>query len=338
MRIIPGLQIVSVTETSLRIGAPGDGLWMSGLSKVDQQYIRWLATEEASTSGPPPASSGAVDPGPRRRRELFELLTPVLEDPYRLPGALGASLIPDVNGYSVAYAAAAGNLVRNRAGSAARIHGLGRCGQTVAALLAASGIGALYLNDQHPVLAGDVGIGPLRMADLGKSRTVALAYRLGQQWPRTRLSGWTPGPESSALGAQVTVVTACDALPESWLAHLAATRIPHLPVVFGPAWARVGPLVIPGLTTCLDCAQPRHGSGVTGPRSTGTPRSDSSTAELALSCAAAGLAAVQVLMLLDGVNVPTTADAVLTIDLATGGVHREQVQPRPDCTCMVPAA
>lgn len=338
MRIIPGLQIVSVTETSLRIGAPGDGLWMTGLTHADQEYILWLATDEGTTVGPPPAGSSTPDPGPRRRRELSELLAPVLEDAYRLPGALGASLVPDVNAYSVAYTAPAGQLIRNRSRSAARIHGLGRCGQTIASLLAASGIGALYLNDQHPVHAGDIGTGPLRMADLGKPRTVALAHRLGQQWPRTRLSGWTPGPDASGLGAQVTVVTACDALPESWAAHLAGTRMPHLPVVFGPAWARVGPLVIPGLTTCLDCAQPRAGSTAEGPQAAGTPRSDSSTAELALSCAAAGLAAVQILMLLDGVNVPSTADAVLSIDLATGGVQRVPVQPRSDCTCMVPAA
>ncbi|MDN6299068.1 MAG: ThiF family adenylyltransferase [Micrococcaceae bacterium] len=311
---------------------------MTGLAPVDQQYIHWLATEDGSTVEPPPHGSLSPDPGPRRRRELLDLLAPVLEDSYRLPGALGASLVPDVNAYSVAYTAPAGELVRQRSRSAARIHGLGRCGQTIASLLAASGIGGLYLNDEHPVLAGDIGIGPLRMADLGKSRTVALAHRLGQQWPRTRLTGWAPGHASSGVGARITVVTACDALPESWAAHLAGTRMPHLPVVFGPAWARVGPLVIPGLTTCLDCAQPPVGAPMAGPRAAGTPRPGSSTAELALSCTAAGLAAVQILMLLDGVNVPSTADAMLTIDLATGGVQRVPVQPRSDCTCMVPAA
>ncbi|MGP5335090.1 ThiF family adenylyltransferase [Arthrobacter rhombi] len=338
MHIIPGLQIVSLTETSLRIGPPGSGLWMDGLTAADQKYIQWLATEEGTTLAAPPPDSASADPGPRRRRELFGLLAPVLEDSSRLPGALGASLVPDVNAYSVAYTSSAGPLIRNRSRSSVRIHGLGRCGQMIASLLAASGIGALYLNDQHPVHAGDVGTGPLRMADLGKSRTVALAHRLGQQWPRTRLSGWTPGTDASGVGAQLTVVTACDALSEAWAARLAGSRMPHLPVVFGPAWARVGPLVIPGLTTCLDCAQPPPGAPREGPRAVGTPRPDSSTAELALSCAAAGLATVQILMLLDGINVPSTADAVLMIDLATGGVRRVPVQPRSDCTCMVPAA
>ncbi|MGO1695546.1 MAG: hypothetical protein ACTHZK_07510 [Arthrobacter sp.] len=91
---------------------------MTGLAPVDQQYIHWLATEDGSTVEPPPHGSLSPDPGPRRRRELLDLLAPVLEDSYRLPGALGASLVPDVNAYSVAYTAPAGELVRQRSRSA----------------------------------------------------------------------------------------------------------------------------------------------------------------------------------------------------------------------------
>lgn len=337
MRIIPGLQVVSVSETTVRIGEAEDGLWISGLSATDQDYIRSLAgsPEEADHPSEVPL---LLRPGTGRRTELLTMLAPVLEDPFRLPGALGATLVPDVNAFSVAYGAAAGQIVRNRSAAMVRVGGLGRCGQAIAALLAASGVGALHLHDDFPVQPGDVGAGPLRVADLGKPRTVALAHRLEATWPRTRLSHWTPGPDGQGLRAQVIVVTACDALPDHLLSHLAATRVPHLPVVFGPAWARIGPLVIPGLTSCLDCAQSSPHLAADGPRASGTPRSASSTAELALSATAAGLATLQVMMLLDGVNVPSAADAVLCIDLATGGVQRIPVEPRPGCTCMIPAA
>lgn len=337
MRIIPGLQVVSVSEGTVRVGGPDDGLWISGLSAADQYFIRSLA----DTSGPadqPCTTPVPAGLGAGRREELMTVLAPVLEDPFRLPGALGATLIPDVNAFSVAYGAPAGHVVRSRSTTTVRLVGLGRCGQTIASLLAASGVGALQLHDDLPVQPGDVGTGPLRLADLGKPRTVALAHRLEAAWPRTRLAHWTPGPDGLGLGAQAIVVTACDALPDHLLEYLVATRIPHLPVVFGPAWARIGPLVIPGLTACLDCAQPAPGLEVAGPRSAGRPRGASSTAELALSVTAAGLAALQVMMLLDGVNVPSAADAVLTVDLATGGVHRVPVEPRPGCTCMIPAA
>ncbi|WP_417233497.1 TOMM precursor leader peptide-binding protein [Arthrobacter sp.] len=336
MRIIPGLQVVSVSEDTVRIGGPDDGLWISGLSATDQQFIRSLADEP--TAPGEPRDTTRPWPGPGRKDELLALLAPVVEDPFRLPGALGATLVPDVNAYSTAYGTPAGQLLRARSTAMVRVWGLGRCGQAIAALLAASGVGALHLHDDLPVGAGDIGTGPLRLADLGKPRTVALAHRLGNSWPRTRLARWTPGPDGEGLGAHVSVVTACDALPDQLLNHLASTRVPHLPVVFDPASARIGPLVIPGLTTCLDCAQARTGRTVRGSRATGRPRAGSSTAELALSTTAAGLAALQVMMLLDGVNVPAAADAVLTVDLSTGGIDRVPIEPLPGCTCLVPAA
>ncbi|WP_372697946.1 TOMM precursor leader peptide-binding protein [Arthrobacter sp. JSM 101049] len=338
MRIIPELQVVRVSETSLRIGGRDDGLWISGLTPADQDFIVSLASPDLNPADAGTQGNGAAAIGTRRRDQLLELLAPVLEEPFRLPGALGATLAPDVTAFSSAYSTSAGQLVRNRSRSTARIWGLGRCGQAIAALLAASGIGALYLHDDLPVQAGDIGAGPLRIADLGKARTVAVAHRLGQQWPRTRLARWEPAPDDSGLGAQVSIVTACDTLPERVADHLAATRIPHLPVLFGPSWARIGPLVIPGLTTCLDCADTDDVRSADLPRTAGSPRSGSSTAELAMSATAAGLATMQVMMLLDGVNVPSTADAVLTVDLSTGGVHRIPVEPHPGCTCMIPAA
>lgn len=341
MRIIPGLQVVRVSETTLRIGGGGDGLWISGLTTADQDFIASLASPEpgpAETTHPTPEANGAPALDARRRDQLLEVLAPVLEEPFRLPGALGATLAPDVTAYSTAYSTPAGQLVRNRSRATARIWGLGRCGQSIAALLAASGIGALCLHDDLPVQAGDIGAGPLRIADLGKNRTIAVAHRIGQQWPRTRLARWEPTADDTGVGAQVSIVTACDSLPDRLADHLAATRVPHLPVLFGPSWAHIGPLVIPGLTTCLDCARAATTHRGNVPRATGCPRSGSSTAELALSGTAAGLATLQVMMLLDGINVPTTADAVLMVDLSTGGVHRLPVEPRPGCTCMIPAA
>jgi hypothetical protein len=45
-----------------------------------------------------------------------------------------------------------------------------------------------------------------------------------------------------------------------------------------------------------------------------------------------------VLMVVDGVNVPATMDAVLEFDLATGSLSRLPVRPRPDCGCLLRAA
>jgi hypothetical protein len=335
-------------------------LWITGLTPEDRAYIRSLeAGSQGSPAGPGTRGPGNPAEPTARQRELLELLRPVLveAESFRLPGILGSSLAPDVAQWSAAYGLHAGPTLARRSRSSVRILGLGRCGQSLATLLAAAGLGALHLHDTQAVRAPDPGGGPLHLGDIGAPRNVALARHLTRNWPHTRLASWSPSPDGHGLAADATVVLATDSLPEDVAIHLAATRIPHLQVLFTPSGARIGPLVIPGLTACQDCATalgPLGPAGVPAPPpaevaagtaagalANGAPVNgawDPAAAEVSLAAAAAGLAAMQVLMLLDGVNVPSCADGILHVELATGNVVREPVFPRAGCTCAIAAA
>lgn len=327
MRINPGLRVISLADGSVCIGTGPGALWIAGLDPDDRAFIGSLAACDGRDPDGRPTDA--------RRRELLRLLEPVLVDtpPYRLAGARGATLAPDVAQWSAAYGRHAGPLVERRGRAVVRVYGLDRCGQGIAALLAAAGVGTLMLGDPATVTAADLGAGQLGLADLGTPRPRAVARHLARSSPRTRILEWVPRI-GDTREADATVAVSRSWLGPSIAAHLAATQVAHLRVLFSDAGAHVGPLVVPGLTTCLDCAPARE-LPVAAADGVGAAPTDPETT---LAAAAAGIAATQLLMLVDGVNVPAAADGVLSLDLATGGLGRRPVSPRPGCMCLLRAA
>ncbi|MEE1620348.1 ThiF family adenylyltransferase [Zafaria sp. Z1313] len=344
MRINPGLRVISLADGSVCIGATAGGLWIDGLDARDKAFIDALASPAgAPADGPGTAPRGSSSggsgadalPDAERRGELLAILEPVLvaDAAYRIPGVRASRLAPDIAQWSAAYGLHAGPLVERRMRAVVRIHGLDRCGQTVAVLLAAAGIGSLQLCDPRPVEAGDLGAGPLRLADLGLERPRALARHLGRHWPHASLSTWEPGTGGTTQEADAVVAVGSPWLDEDLAAYLAATDVPHLRVACGEAGSGVGPLVVPGATPCLDCAADA-GLPAAVPRTA----TCAGPTEVSLAAAAAGLAVQQILMLVDGVQVPAAAGAVLELDLATGGVGTRAVAARPGCLCLLRAA
>jgi molybdopterin/thiamine biosynthesis adenylyltransferase len=250
-------------------------------------------------------------------------------------------LAPDIRQWSAAYGRHAGPLVAGRARATVRIHGLDRAGQELARLLASAGTGTLQLCDPQPVGLGDLSTGLLKVPDLGRPRTGACAIHLRRLAPHLRVQEiraqqvrgreWTRRPPSPEPEPDVAVVFARERVPAEIQAGFASAQAPHLRVLFGDAGASVGPLVLPGSTACLDCAPDAQDPQDPSPQPPSEP-------ETALAAAVAGLAAVQVLMLLDGINVPAAVDGILHLDLATGGIVREAIAPRPGCLCRALAA
>lgn len=228
---------------------------------------------------------------------------------------------------------AAGGEASFRARTAARVRltGLGRLAAGVASTLAAAGIGHLELDDDQPVGRTDLGWAGVTARDVGIPRATALARALHDAAPGLR----TPPPRSGAVDLVV--------LTEHWVADpvrhrtLLADGVPHLSIVLREASILVGPLVRPGRSPCLRCADlhraeldpgwPRIAAQLAVARS----RCPEESASAAL---AGALAAAEVLAFVDGR--PGLLDgAVLEVRLPDLLPRVWQLTTHPDCGCSV---
>jgi len=111
-------------------------------------------------------------------------------------------------------------------------------------------------------------------------------------------------------------------------------RIPHLAVTAGVARAVVGPLVIPGRSSCLSCAHRHRTDADPGWPSIARQvvAGDSRTSAF-LVTAAASLAVGQVLDHIDGVTVPSAVNGTLEWRSGDLAPRRRSWVSHPDCGC-----
>ncbi|MGI8626646.1 MAG: ThiF family adenylyltransferase [Geodermatophilaceae bacterium] len=216
------------------------------------------------------------------------------------------------------------------------IDGANRIGVPLGALLSASGIGRLSFLDTEPVRRCDVAVGGLRLEDEGEPRILAAQQALRRNSPMAQ------APEALGLNApaEADLVVLC----RPWTAHdpLQAhgltDRSAHLAVAVREGTVVIGPLVLPGRTSCLHCAE-LH-------RADRDPRWPAVAAQLVagsnqamheptsvLATLAASLAAGQVLEHLDGARLPEVIEATLELCPPDWELHRRSWPPHADCGC-----
>lgn len=240
-------------------------------------------------------------------------------------------LIPDVLQWSAAYELDASPVVARRLEARVAIHGLGRTGQLLAAVLASSGIGSLLLCDPQFMRPDDVGAGTTGIGSVGQLRARALASSLQRSFPKLIVAD-TGIRDADAPPVDLAVVVAGTMLPQ--LADLPIDQR-LLPVLFTDAGVRIGPLVIPGMTVCAGCAWEQCDPTLRlVPPGGHLGHCTSVKPESSLAVTTAGSVATQVLMALDQVNIPTAAENMLIIDLATGATSQVPARTRAGCTCM----
>src|SRR5689334_8205431 len=139
-----------------------------------------------------------------------------------------------------------------RARSVIAVHGSSRTAVHMAALLAASGVGRVVCNDPAGArLATAVpgGVGP---ADEGRPFAVVAAEAIERA---------APGTDTSALPfgerPDLVVLATDEPVDPEQREALHARSCAHLLVQLGAGFGTVGPLVLPGLTSCLGCVD-RH--------------------------------------------------------------------------------
>jgi bacteriocin biosynthesis cyclodehydratase domain-containing protein len=222
--------------------------------------------------------------------------------------------------------------VRRRGQARVTVLGGGRVGAPLAALLAGAGVGGVDVRDEAPARPQDVGVGGLRLADVGRSRGEAA---------RELLAAGCPGVDVRVQRSPDLVVLAPSGRePLDTLTPLLAPGCPHLVAEVRDGVGVVGPLVVPGSTACLRCLDLTRTdldpdwpalAAQLGMAVRATPPCDGP-----LAAAVAAQAALQALALLDGLP-PASAGGTLELALPDWRWRRRSWATHPACGCSWPA-
>jgi len=248
------------------------------------------------------------------------------------PGHLNADLIA----LGAQYGGDAASVLRARRQAAVAVHGTSRLAASVAATLAASGVGWVQLVHGGDVIATDACPGGLTPADEGRRFGIAAAdavRRAAADVDTTPIPGDRKADLVLLTDPMPVDTTVATSLHLDGLAHLSAqVRDVH---------AVIGPLVVPGVTSCLHCADlhrtDRDPSWPLIAIQLGSVPRHRIAADTALCVAAAGLAASQALAYLDRQR-PATLGGTLEWELPDWRLRRRSWPAHPACECGAAAA
>jgi bacteriocin biosynthesis cyclodehydratase domain-containing protein len=212
------------------------------------------------------------------------------------------------------------------------VHGDGRLGVTVASLLAGAGVGWVHVSATGTVQPEDTGTGYL-LDDVGMPRLVAARRAVRRADPTVRTA------QFDAMHAPDLVVLADALVPRPEVVDmLTAAAVPHLLVRARDTFGIVGPLVVPGLTSCLRCADlHRCDRDECWPQLAAQLAGQTQLADLAATHATAAFAVAQVLdavaWLRGGSQRPATCDVSVELDPRTATTRHRGWSAHEDCTC-----
>jgi hypothetical protein len=211
------------------------------------------------------------------------------------------------------------------------VEGATRVGTPLAAILGASGVGRVHVRDSGVTTAGDAVVGGLTAADEGRPRSLAAADAVRRASPLTDLR-----PLPAGAAADVVVLARAWAASDPLVSGLHRAGVPHLVAAVRGDVGVVGPLVVPGVTSCLRCADlhrrdadPRW-PDLAAQLTAQEPPSSGATLTCLLT---AVTAAMQVLAYLDGAGAPVTLSATVEFRLPDLAPQLRRWPTHPDCTC-----
>lgn len=336
--IKPALRRLQRDRTTVQIGTdPCRAVMLTGagvtevLASLDGTRDRGQVLAAASAAGVSEDRAGRLLTALRGCGVLDDAATdtrPLRE----LPLAERDRLAPELASVSLQSGEADGGVppLARRRRSSVHVYGTGRVGAATACLLAASGVGRVQPVDPEPTRHADLGPAGLDAEDVGTRREEAAASAIGRAAPTTR----TDGRGSPDLAVLTPVDGDEPELPDA----LFQARVPHLFAAVRETRGVVGPLVLPGGSTCLRCqhlhradrdpAWPRVAAQLASARAGPGP------CAAVLATAVAALAAHQVLIHLDGVSAPPpTVNGSLELILPGWQCQRRPWPPHPRCGC-----
>lgn len=271
----------------------------------------------------------------------------------RLSQAERDRLQPDLAAASATRAAPDGGagVLGRRRDRVVVVHGAGRLGAAVVRLLAAAGVGTIGVVD--PVLVGPADLGPAGLGPdtVGARRDDAAARSARALSPSVRAR------PAERIDRPDLVVLAPDAAgpDRRQVDQLMRDEQAHLFAAVRPSVGVVGPLVLPGRSSCARChdlhrrdrdagwptvaAQLRALPGGAASRAGQATRSIGADAcDVVLATAVAAQTCLQVLAFLDGgTPAPPAVDGTIEVSLADGSVRRRSWSVHPSCGCGWPS-
>lgn len=231
----------------------------------------------------------------------------------------------------------AGDALGTRARSVVTVHGDGRLAASVACLLAAAGVGHVHVESRGAVAPEDIGTG-LTEADVGRPRQTAVHAAI------RRVDGGTATHRPTRRHPDLVLLTDALVPDPAVVQDLVDHGVPHLPVRSRDGVGIVGPFVLPGVTSCLRCADHHRADRdecwpLVAAQLAGRPL----PVDLATAQTTAGLAVAQALTVLTWLHTPgdqriPTWNTSLELDATTGAMAHRPWSPHPSCPCDAPGA
>lgn len=336
-RIVPGLDVLERAAGELQIGLePRHAVVLSRLSPMLIDLIRGLDGSRSTTTLMQLANSepsGRPDEPDLRAEQLRSVLETLtrrgLVEETDAPAHARSVRTDEPALWSLTVTRPRRTSASRWAHSTVLLHGGGRIAAALARTLATAGVGHIDVRADGRVGPEDLGTGFVD-GDVGTLRRQAIT-NLVRRTNSTTKTGKVRGKQRPDLVVLAdTVVPAPEVVSE-----LMAERQPHLLVRVRDGLGIVGPLVHPGRTSCLRCADlartdrdpawPRLANQLAGR----LPRTD-----LCSVTTAAGIAGGQILRMLDpDDDVPPTWNGTLEVDAFGATMNTRVWLPHPSCSC-----
>lgn len=344
LALVPGLACLTRDEQALQLGVePPHAVVVHGASEAYARIVRVMdGRHDRAELG---ALARAVGLTAGELDELLDLLTRhgLLAPTGGQRARLGldtdelARLSPDLVALALRHTnssngglATARSLVARRAAAWVEVHGAGRVGAGIAALLAAAGIGRVSIVDTARCDPADVAPLGLHRGAVGSGREAAAKDRVSDV---SRSTCTSPAPTGRPPNL---CVLAPDAGPSATLgADWARRTEPHLLAYVRETAGVVGPLVLPGLTACLRCLDLHRRDYDPGwPRIAAQLGGHVSrrACDVSLATLVAAQCSLQALAFLDGDPVSALGATLETTDNGAG-LRRRAWTAHPACGC-----
>jgi hypothetical protein len=245
-------------------------------------------------------------------------------------------LAADLAALRVRYGDRAEDVLASRRTASVTVMGTSRVAAMIATLLGAAGVGQVAVSGTGDVRLHQTGPGGVAPGDEGQRFTRAAVAAVTRAAPDCDASphAWPTRGDLVVLAFDSPVDPELrDAL------HLAG--VPHLVAHAGADLGQVGPLALPGVASCLRCADlhrlDRDGAWSALAVQLAVPPKHGPPSDVTLASLVASVTALQALAFVDGGD-PATIEGTLEIQLPDWRLRRRSWPPHPDCDCGAHAA